>query len=456
MKLSIIILAAGKGSRMKSKQSKVLHKLGGKTLLERVTDTAKQLNGDVYVIYGFGGEEVKESSKALPVTWVKQEKLLGTGHAVMQALPHIPEDHQVLVLVGDSPLVKLSTLQRLLNVTKPDGVGLVTTEVDDPTGFGRILHDQTGKVLGIVEERDANSEQRKIKEINSGIIVAPAAFLKQWLPVLKNNNAQGEYYLTDIIGLAAKQDIPVKAELSSSPEEVLGINDRIQQAKLERIYQKLSAEALMLKGVTLLDPARFDVRGEVEVEKDVIIDANVVLEGEIHLGENTIIGPNCYLKDVYLGKNVEIKANSVIEGAHIENNAVIGPFARVRPETHLASHTKVGNFVEIKKSTVDKGSKISHLSYIGDASIGKNVNIGAGTITCNYDGIAKHKTIIEDGAFIGSNSQLVAPVTIEKGAYIGSGSTISKTAPANQLTLARARQVTIKGWCKPGTPQEEK
>jgi len=449
MKLSVIILAAGKGLRMQSKLPKVLHKLAGQTLLARVANKAQQLNGDVYVVYGNGGEEVREAEASLSVAWVKQEQLLGTGHAVLQVLPHIPEDHQVLVLVGDSPLVKVSTLERLLDLTKPDGVGLVTAEVQDPTGLGRILHDQTGKVLGIVEERDANIEQRKIKEINSGIIIVPAKYLKTWLPELKNDNAQGEYYLTDIIELAAKKDIPVRSLLADSPEEVLGINDRIQQAKLERIFQRLYAEELMLKGVTLLDPYRFDARGEVEAEQDVIIDANVILEGKVHLGENSSIGANCYLKNVYLGKNVEIKANSFIEDVVIGDGCVIGPFARIRPDTVLGEDCRVGNFVEIKKSKIGSRSKINHLSYIGDSEIGKEVNIGAGTITCNYDGFNKHKTIIKDGAFIGSDSQLVAPVTIEEGAYIGSGSTISKTAPANKLTVSRARQVTIEGWQKP-------
>lgn len=449
MKLSIIILAAGKGSRMQTNLPKVLHKIAGQTLLERVTNKAIRLQGDVYVVYGYGGEKVRETCSFLPVTWVKQDQLLGTGHAVMQVLPHIPDDHQVLVLVGDSPLVKMSTLKRLLDVTNPDGVGLVTTEVDDPSGLGRILHDQTGRVLGIVEERDASVEQRRIKEINSGIIIAPAHFFKTWLPQLRNNNAQEEYYLTDIIGLAVKQDIPVRSILADFPEEVLGINDRIQQAKLERIFQKLYAEELMLQGVTLLDPTRFDVRGEIEAAKDVIIDANVVLEGKIQLGENCKIGPNCYLKNVALGKNIEIKANTIIENAIILDNCVIGPFARIRPETTLAENCQVGNFVEIKKSKINKGSKINHLSYIGDAEIGKNVNIGAGTITCNYDGVNKHKTIIKDNAFIGSDSQLVAPVVVEEGAYIGSGSTITKTAVANKLTVSRARQVTIENWKKP-------
>ncbi len=449
LKLSVIILAAGKGTRMQSNLPKVLHHLGGQTLLERVVNTAKQLNANLYVVYGFGGEDIKNNLMHLPVQWVKQDALLGTGHAVMQVLPHLPIDHQVLVLVGDSPLVKVETLKRLIEITQNEGVGLVTTEVDDPTGLGRILHDQTGKVLEIVEEKDANTEQRKIREINSGIIIAPAKHLKTWLPNLRNNNAQEEYYLTDIIGIAAKQDIYVHSVLAESPQEVLGINDRIQLSKLERIFQKQETEKLMLQGVTFRDPNRVDLRGEVKTGIDVTIDVNVILAGKIYLGENTVIGPNCYLKNVTLGKNVEIKANTVIEDAEISDKCVIGPFARIRPETSLAEGTKVGNFVEIKKSKIGRGSKLSHLSYIGDAIIGDEVNIGAGTITCNYDGVRKHQTIIEDGAFIGSDSQLVAPITVEKGAYIGSGSTITQNAPANKLTIARARQVTIDKWKKP-------
>lgn len=449
MKLSVIILAAGKGSRMQSKQSKVLHRLGGQTLLERVINTARQLDAEVYVVYGFGGETLKTQLSHLPVRWVMQESLLGTGHAVMQALPHIPDDHQVLVLVGDIPLVKVDSLKRLIDVTQPEGVGLITAEVDDPTGLGRILHDQTGKVLGIVEEKDASSEQRKIKAINSGIITAPAKQLKVWLPSLQNNNSQAEYYLTDIIGIAAKQDIVVQSVLAETPQEVLGINDRIQLAKLERIFQKQETEKLMLQGVTFLDPSRVDIRGEIQTATDVTIDVNVILEGKVILGENTVIGPNCYLKNASLGNGVEIKANTVIEDAVIADGCVIGPFARIRPETVLSEGVKIGNFVEIKKSTIGKNSKLPHLSYIGDAMIGSSVNIGAGTITCNYDGVRKHKTVIEDGAFIGSDSQLIAPVTVETGAYIGSGSTITQTAPAHKLTLCRTRQVTIDGWKKP-------
>lgn len=447
--LSIVILAAGKGTRMQSNMPKVLHPIGGRTLLEHVVNTAKQLNAPMYVIYGFGGDEVKNNLSHLPVQWVRQEALLGTGHAVMQALPQVPTDHQVLVLVGDSPLIRIETLKRLIEITQNDGVGLVTTEVEDPTGLGRILHDQTGKVLEIVEEKDTDEQQRKIKEINSGIIIAPAKYLKTWLPNLQNNNAQSEYYLTDIIGIAAKQNIYVHAILAESSEEVLGINDRIQLAKLERIFQKQETEKLMLQGVTFRDPSRIDLRGEITTAIDVTIDVNVILEGKIYLGENTIIESNCYLKNVKLGKNVRIKANTVIEDAEIEDLCVIGPFARIRPETSLAAGVKIGNFVEVKKSRIGKGSKLNHLSYIGDAIIGEKVNIGAGTITCNYDGTHKHITIIEDEAFIGSDSQLVAPVKIEKGAYIASGSTITQTAPANKLTIARAKQVTIDGWEKP-------
>lgn len=449
MNLSVVILAAGKGSRMYSKTPKILHQLGGKSLLERVVDTVQTLQGDNYVIYGFGAEMVRDQLSHLPVNWVLQQQLLGTGHAVLQALPQIPDDHQVLVMVGDSPLVSENTLQRLLQATGEQGVGVVTTEVADPTGFGRILHDQTGKVLAIVEEKDTTAEQRKIKEINSGIIIAPAKQLKRWLPILRNNNAQEEYYLTDIIALASKEDITVKSVLAERPEEVLGINDRKQLAKLERIFQRQQAEQIMLKGVTIADPERFDVRGELHVEQDVYLDINLVIEGQVHIGENSCIGPNCILKNCRIGNNVTILANTVIEDAEIEADCTIGPFARIRPQTQLARGVKVGNFVEVKKAVVGEGSKLNHLSYIGDASIGKQVNVGAGTITCNYDGVNKHQTVIEDGAFIGSSSQLVAPVTIKQGAYIGSGSTITREAPAEQLTLSRTRQTTVTGWQKP-------
>jgi len=455
MKLSIIILAAGKGKRMRTELPKVLHQLGGKTLLEHVYDTAKKLDENIYVVYGFGAEEVLEKNQHLAVTWVKQDSLQGTGHAVLQALPQIPDDHHVLVLVGDSPLVSLTTLRRLLDVSKTQGVGLVTTRLDDPTGFGRILHDQTEKVLGIVEERDATAAQKRIKEINSGIITAPAKELKRWLPKLKNTNAQGEYYLTDIIEYAAKKGITVKSVMADSSNDVLGINDRIQLAKLERIYQRRQAEQLMLRGVSLLDPERLDVRGELDVERDVVIDVNVILEGQIRIGYNSKIGPNCYLKNVSIGNNVEILANTILEDAVIEDYCKVGPFARIRPGTHLKENVKIGNFVEIKKTQIDCNSKVNHLSYMGDAIIGKDVNVGAGCITCNYDGVNKHKTIIKDGAFIGSNSQLIAPIEIGEGAYIGSGSTISKNAPANQLTLSRAKQTTIKAWKKPTETQSK-
>lgn len=453
MDLSIIILAAGKGKRMRSTLPKVLHRLAGLTLLERVVNTAKQINENIYVIYGYGGEAVKTESSHLSVTWVEQRELLGTGHAVLQALPLIPDHHQVLILVGDSPLVSAATIKRLIETTTThthsDSIGLVTTEVDDPAGFGRILHDQTGKVLGIVEERDATTKQKKIKEINSGIITAPAKKLKEWLPALKSSNAQGEFYLTDIIEMANREDLHVQSVLVDSSSEVLGINDRIQLAKCERSFQNRQAEKVMLTGVTLLDPERFDLRGTLRAEQDVIIDINVILEGEVIIGSRSTIGPNCVLKNVHIGKDVEIKPNSVIEDAVIEDHCVIGPFARIRPQTHIQQRAKIGNFVELKKTTVGKDSKVSHLSYIGDATIGKSVNIGAGTITCNYDGINKHQTIIEDDVFIGSDSQFVAPVTVGKGAYIGSGSTITKDVPAHELTLARARQVTVKGWKKP-------
>jgi bifunctional UDP-N-acetylglucosamine pyrophosphorylase/glucosamine-1-phosphate N-acetyltransferase len=446
MSLSVVILAAGNGKRMHTSFPKVLHRLGGLSLLERVVKTVSRLSAEIYIVYGFGGEQMLAELEHLSVRWIQQTDRLGTGHAVLQALPNIPEQDQVLVLVADSPLVSLGTLQNLVTMTEPHGVGFVTTHLANPTGFGRILRDQTGRVLGIVEHRDASPEQQEIKEINSGIIIAPAKKLKQWLPSLSNHNAQGEYYLTDIIALAVAEGLNVDTAPALSSEEVLGINDRLQLAQLERHYQRQIAESLLLAGVTLMDPSRFDVRGEVNIAEDVIIDVNVILEGKVTIGRNSIIGPNCLLKDTIIGENVKILANSVIEAATVESNSSVGPFAHLRPGTHLRQHVKVGNFVEIKNTEIGEYSKASHLSYLGDAHIGKDVNIGCGTITCNYDGINKHRTIIDDGAFIGSDTQLVAPVTVGKNATIGAGSTITHDTPPGQLTLSRVPQVTISDW----------
>ncbi len=449
MSLSIIILAAGFGKRMQSEYPKVLHKIGGKPILQYVVDTALTFTPNIYIVYGYGAELVREQLRALPVTWIPQQELLGTGHAVLQAIPHLSDDHRALILVGDCPFIKPDILKSLINETAQNEVGVITAKLSDPSGYGRIVKDQAGKVSAIIEEKDATTEQKQINEINSGIIIAPVRYLKEWLPRLKNQNAQGEYYLTDIISLAKQQKIDVKAALTSSNFEILGINNRVQLAQLERFYQQQMAEKIMMAGVTLLDPMRLDLRGNLQHEKDIIIDINVILEGEIAIGSHTFIGPNCIIKNTRIGRNVEIKANCVIEDAIIEDNCVIGPFARIRPEVQLCEGAHIGNFVEIKKSVIGKGSKVNHLSYIGDTSIGKNVNVGAGTITCNYDGANKHKTIIEDDVFIGSGTQLVAPIKISEGTTIGAGSTIIKNTPPGQLTLSRTKQETIAGWKRP-------
>ncbi len=450
MSLNIVILAAGKGKRMRSEMPKVLHKIAGQPLLAHVVKTARNLkHKQVYVVYGNGGDRVPKQMDYLNVEWIEQKELLGTGHAVLQVLPKLNDSDQVLVLVGDCPLISKATLQKLIDKVGPNGVGLVTTRIEDPTGFGRILHDQTGKVLGIVEHRDASIQQRKIKEINSGIIMAPAKKLRQWLPNLKNKNAQGEYYLTDIIELAVKEGIHVHSVLARSSAEALGINDRIQLANLERLCQAKIAEDLMLAGATIVDPKRIDIRGNVEVQPDVTIDINVIIEGKTSIGKNSYIGPNCVIKNASIGNNVFIEANTVIEDAMIKDGCTVGPFARIRPGSILERKAKVGNFVEMKKTTLGENSKANHLSYLGDAIIGKDVNVGAGTITCNYDGVNKFQTIIEDGAFIGSDTQLVAPVKVGKNATIGAGSTITRDAPADQLSLSRVKQVNLPDWKRP-------
>lgn len=447
MGLQVIILAAGKGQRMMSDLPKVLHPLGGKSLLERVVTTAQQLNPQaIHVVYGNGGSMVSQALQHLPVNWVEQTQLLGTGHAVLQALPHCPDDERVLILYGDVPLISVDSLKTLLAMTPAEQLGLIVAELPNPQGFGRIIRNDSGHITAIVEQRDANSQQQAIKEINTGIITAPARQLKKWLPQLKNANQQQEYYLTDIVALAAGEGLAVHGAKAACNEETRGVNDRVELIALERFYQQHTATTLMRQGVTIVDPARFDVRGDVTIAADVSIDINVILEGRVIIGKNSHIGPHVWLKNVEIGENVQIFANSVIEGAVIGDRCQIGPFARVRPETVLAAGVKVGNFVEVKKSRIGQNSKANHLSYLGDATIGAEVNIGAGTITCNYDGQNKHPTHIGDGAFIGSNTALVAPITIGKDATIGAGSTITREAPAETLTVARARQTTIKGW----------
>lgn len=450
MSLTIIILAAGQGKRMQSRLPKVLHKLADKSLLEHVVNAAQSLNPqNIYVVYGHAGDQVRNQLTHLETNWVEQKQQLGTGHAVAQAIPLIDDNAQVLILVGDAPLITPTTLQHLIQQTPKDSVGMVTINMPNPTGLGRIVRDQAGKVIAIVEEKDATPTQKQIQEINSGIIVAPANKLKNWLTNLKNNNHQNEYYLTDIVAMAVADKINITTTNANSPEEVQGINDRVQLAQLERYYQRKRAEQLMLNGVTLLDPKRLDIRGELDCAPDVTIDINVIIEGKVTIGSGSHIGPNTILRDVTIGENVVIKSNSVIEEATIANDCTIGPFARIRPGTQLANEVHVGNFVEIKNSEVAAKSKINHLSYVGDATIGQGVNIGAGTITCNYDGANKHRTIIEDEAFIGSNTALVAPITVGKRATIGAGSTLNRDAPADTLTLSRAEARTVSGWKRP-------
>ena len=449
--LDVIILAAGHGKRMHSTLPKVLHTLAGKPLLQYLVETVQDLHPhSIYVVYGNGGGKVPSCLGHLPVEWVKQTELLGTGHAVAKALPKIKQDaSRVLILLGDTPLVSLSTLKKLIQSTQEQQIGLITLTTQQPFGLGRILRDKQGKVVQIVEEKEASSAQKKIKEVNSGIFYVPIKLLKHWLPKIKKVNAQGEYYLTDIIAMAVDEKIEVITVSSDIEGEMQGVNDRVQLAKLERHYQQQSAKKLMLAGVTLRDPQRFDLRGQLTAEKDVIIDVNVILEGKNIIGANSSIGPNTILKNVKIGKAVEIKAYCLIEDAVIGDNCVIGPFARIRPGTVLKNKVHIGNFVEVKNSQIEHESKINHLSYIGDANIGKNVNIGAGTITCNYDGAVKHQTTIEDDVFVGSNTALIAPIRVQKGATIDADSTLNKDVHAKKITLNRAETRTVASWKRP-------
>lgn len=430
---------------------KVLHPLGGKSMLERVVDVAMHLNPDkIHVIYGFGGEQIRSTLTDLPVHWVLQEQQLGTGHAVMQALPFIPADSHVLVLSGDVPLIQVDTLQQFIAAaTQSRTLGLLVTTLEDPSGLGRIVRDEFNAIRAIVEEKDADDHQRKIGEIYSGICCATAADLMRWLPQASSDNAQGEYYLTEIIAMAARDDLPIVSFHTPTPMEVQGVNTLEQLQQLERIWQQRKAQALMLSGVRIADAARIDIRGELSCGKDVFIDVNSVFEGHVVIGEGCIIEPNCVLKNVTLGKDCVIHANSVLEDSHLGNACTVGPFARLRPGTRLAARCKIGNFVETKNILVGENTKASHLSYLGDATIGRDVNIGAGTITCNYDGANKHQTTIEDGVFVGSDTQLVAPVTIGQNSTIGAGATIRRNVPAGELVISDVKQKVITGWRRP-------
>lgn len=448
MNLHIVILAAGQGKRMYSDIPKVLHKLAGKPMISWVLDTARCLNpAQIHVIYGHCGEVLMESLPDPDVHWIHQPEQLGTGHAVLQALPHIPADSQVLVLSADVPLIQVSTLQALIQSRSTRAeLALLVTQLENPYGLGRIVRNAQGEIIAIVEEKDANEAEKNIKEIYTGICCAKASDFASWLPKLGKNNAQGEYYLTEIIALALANNTPINSLTCKDWIEIQGVNTRLQLQTLEREWQRRKAQELLEQGVSIADANRFDLRGTLTCGKDVFIDVNCVITGTVTLGDGCSIGPNCTLSDVSLGANCEVYANSVLEGSVLEQGCHIGPFARLRPGTQLGQSCKIGNFVEVKKAVFDAGSKASHLSYLGDVTIGKEVNIGAGTITCNYDGVNKYQTIIEDGAFIGSDTQLIAPVTIGANATIGAGSTIRKNAPAGELTYTESSQRTVQGW----------
>jgi len=450
MDLGVVILAAGQGTRMRSALPKVLHPLGGMPLLGHVLGTAARLAPKTtVVVYGHGGERVPAHFPTAPVQWVEQAHLLGTGHAVQQALPLVQAVDRVLVLYGDVPLIEAVTLQRLLDESTDAPLGVLTALLDDPSGYGRMVRDPVGRILRIVEQKDATEAELEIDEINTGIMVLDRARLGDWLGRIDNRNAQAELYLTDVIALAVAEGVEVASAQPQRLEEVLGVNDRLQLAHLERHFQVRQAQALMRAGVTLVDPARFDLRGTLQAGRDVSIDINAVIEGEVVLGEGVSIGPNCLLRNCRLGPGTQVYAHSVIEDARVGSDVHIGPFARIRPGSELADRVHVGNFVEIKKSRVGVGSKVNHLTYLGDSEIGSDTNVGAGTITCNYDGAHKHQTVIGSNAFIGSNTALVAPVRIGDGATIGAGSVITHDAPAGRLTLTRAPQTTIEAWQRP-------
>ncbi|WP_415904762.1 bifunctional UDP-N-acetylglucosamine diphosphorylase/glucosamine-1-phosphate N-acetyltransferase GlmU [Neptuniibacter sp. QD48_55] len=450
MSVDVVILAAGQGSRMKSKLPKVLHKVGGKAMVQHVIDTASSLQGvNTHVVIGHGADKLREELQGQALNFALQVEQKGTGHAVAQAMPEVADDSVVLVLYGDVPLTQAATMQEMVDIAATGDLALLTVNLKDPTGYGRIVRNSEDKVVAIVEHKDASPEQHLINEVNTGILAVKSQYLADWLPQLSSENAQGEYYLTDIIAMAANGGVKISAIQPEAEEEVQGVNNRVQLAELERWYQLQRAEWLMVNGATLADPARVDVRGNVSIGQDLLIDVNVVLEGDVVLGDDVVIEPNCYLKNCTVAAGTRIKANTVIEDAVIAESCDIGPFARLRPGTQLAAKAKVGNFVETKKAIVGEGSKINHLSYVGDAVLGKDVNIGAGTITCNYDGVNKSLTEIGDNAFIGSNTALVAPVKVGAMATVGAGSTIAKPVSDDALAITRAKQTELKNWPRP-------
>ncbi|MFK8027228.1 MAG: bifunctional UDP-N-acetylglucosamine diphosphorylase/glucosamine-1-phosphate N-acetyltransferase GlmU [Gammaproteobacteria bacterium] len=452
MSLNVVILAAGQGTRMRSKLPKVLHQVGGKSMLGHTITTAEKLGADrIIVVYGHGGEAVQADIQNEKVEWVEQKERLGTGHAVQQAIPYFTKeaDENILILYGDVPLAKEATLSALIEKQPSDSMAILTTELDNPHGYGRIVRNGQGHVEKIVEEKDANDEIRKIAEINTGILSASSKSLINWLNNIDNNNKQQEYYLTDCVGLAVAEGKSVDAVICEDPSEVMGVNNRVHLAQMENVYQQRQREILMVNGATLRDSSSVYIEGEIEIGNDIIIEPNVMLRGQVTIGDDVTIGMNSVITNSVIDAGTVIHPNSVIENSTIGENCEIGPFARVRPETNLASKVKLGNFVEVKKSNIASGSKVNHLSYIGDARIGEKTNIGAGTICCNYDGANKHQTIIGNNVFIGSDTQLVAPVNIDDGATIGAGSTITKDVPAEKLTLSRSKQTTIDNWQRP-------
>ncbi len=447
--MNIVILAAGQGKRMHSNLPKVLHPIAGKPLAQHVIDTARQLAPEkLIVVYGHGGDVVRATLAADDLAWAEQAQQLGTGHAVAQAIPELGGAAQTLVLYGDVPLTTVATLKRLLQAGK-DGLSVLTVDLANPTGYGRIVRDAAGKMVSIVEEKDATPEQKAICEVNTGIMAIPTARLADWLGRLKNDNAQGEYYLTDIVALAVAEGLPVRTAQPEGEWEVLGVNSKVQLAELERQHQRNLADQLLVAGVRLADPARIDIRGQLTHGRDVAIDVGCVFEGKVELADAVEVGPYCVLKNVKVGAGTRIAAFCHFEDAVIGPDGVLGPYARLRPGTELGPEVHIGNFVEVKKSKIAAQSKANHLAYIGDAEIGERVNVGAGTITCNYDGANKHLTVIEDDVFIGSDTQLVAPVRVGRGATLGAGTTLTKDAPPDALTVSRARQMTLPGWARP-------
>ena len=456
MQLSVVILAAGQGKRMNSDLPKVLQPLAGRPLLQHVIGAARDLRPtNIYVVYGHGGVQVQAALAHEHIEWILQADQLGTGHAVMQAMCVIPDDHTVLVLYGDVPLIRMASLTKLVAAADAGALSLLSVNVDDATGYGRIVRDAAGHVSAIVEQKDATPEQLQIREVNSGLMAAPAGRLREWLLGLGRNNAQREYYLTDVVAGAVLAGDRVEAIRCANAAEVMGVNDKIQLAQVEALYRRERADELMLAGATLADPARIDIRGDVKVGRDVFIDVNAVLIGSVRLGRGVKIGPNCVISNSEIGADTEVFANSVIDRASVAENCRIGPFARVRPETILHHDVHIGNFVEVKSSEIGAGSKANHLTYLGDTRVGSGVNVGAGSITCNYDGQNKWPTVIEDRAFIGSGSMLVAPVRIGAGATIGAGSTITQNAPDGGLTMTRAKQTTVAGWKRPAKLDDE-